>query len=237
MAQYNSGVLYNSGVRYSPAVAIIQPKHMAKVKLELQNKSDSDLSIFGKTHEDAMNGNTDFPTPDPTAAAYSAALAAYDAKLKEIEKNDIKGTQLRAEKAALRTTLEALLTSRGAYVDLTSKGDEAKILSAGFPVQSAPTPTTSMGVPQSVIAQMGPNPGEIIVRCTAVPKAKTYIYECREHSDTAAPGVWQQAKLSAKSSITVSGLISGKKYAFRIKVMGPKDLESPFSDETVCMAP
>ena len=39
------------------------------------------------------------------------------------------------------------------------------------------------------------------------------------------------------SAATVTGLVSGKKYAFRIRALGPNDLESPWSDEAVCMAP
>ena len=38
-------------------------------------------------------------------------------------------------------------------------------------------------------------------------------------------------------SATLTGLTSGTKYAFRIRVLGPNDLESPWSDEVICMAP
>jgi hypothetical protein len=36
----------------------------------------------------------------------------------------------------------------------------------------------------------GDNPGEIDLGCHAVPKAKSYLIEMREHSDITAPGAW-----------------------------------------------
>jgi hypothetical protein len=94
-----------------------------------------------------------------------------------------------------------------------------------------------MEKPHDVSATMRDNPGEIDITCHAVDKAKSSIMEMRLHSDTAAPGPWTQAKISGRSSATISGLTSGMKYAFRIRALGPNDLESPWSDEAVCMAP
>lgn len=84
---------------------------------------------------------------------------------------------------------------------------------------------------------MGDFEGEIDVQCNAVPKAKSYIYEMREHPDTAAPGPWAQAKIATRSSASINGLVPGKRYAFRIRALGPNELESPWSDEVTCMAP
>ena len=122
-------------------------------------------------------------------------------------------------------------------MDTASGGDLAKILSAAFGVQADATPTTSMEKPYDVYATMGDNPGEIDLSCHAVPKTKSYIIEMRQHSDTAAPGPWTQAKISGRSSATLTGLTSGTKYAFRIRALGPNDLESPWSEEVICMAP
>ena len=110
-------------------------------------------------------------------------------------------------------------------------------ISLSLAARTAATTTTSIDAPQGVIATMGDNPGEIDLSCNAVAKAKSYIIEMREHSETAAPGAWQMAQVISRSSGTINGLASGKKYAFRMKALGPNDLESPWSDETVCMAP
>ena len=220
-----------------PGSAATTKNDMAKVKLELQDKNDGALRDFAINHKMAMTGNLNFPTPTPDAAIFDAALSAYSDKLDDIAEAEIELQTQRSEEDALRVTLDANLTGRGSYVDLAFTGIEAKILSAGFQVQAAASPTNSMPVPTGVVSSMGDNEGEIDVSCDAVPKTNTYVIECREHSETAAPGTWQQAKLSSRSSTSVTGLTSGKKYAFRFRALGPNDLESPWSGETVCMAP
>jgi hypothetical protein len=39
------------------------------------------------------------------------------------------------------------------------------------------------------------------------------------------------------SSSFGQGFVPGKRYAFRIRALGPNELESPWSDEVSCMAP
>lgn len=83
--------------------------------------------------------------------------------------------------------------------------EESLILSVAFGVQDAPVPTTSMPKPEALHATMGDNPGEIDAGCHAVTKAKSYIFEVREHSDTEAPGSWTQAKIVSRSFATIGG--------------------------------
>lgn len=210
---------------------------MAIVKLELKEKNYAELGTFGTEHKDAMAGNANFPTPTPTAAVYEPALAAYLAKSAQITATEIELTTFRSQRDELRKELEVLLTARGSYVQQTSGGDEAQILSSGFGVQATGSATTSMPKPINPAASMGDFEGEIDVHCNAVPKAKSYIYEMREHPDTAAPGPWSQAKIATRSSASINGLVPGKRYAFRIRALGPNELESPWSDEVSCMAP
>ncbi len=210
---------------------------MAKVKLDLQNKDFLQLEKFATDHSKAMAGNANYTTPSPAAAVFDAALADYAGKNAEIVTAEMDLQTKRAERVALRAALEKELNSRGVYVQEVSGGDEAKILSAGFDVQAAATPTTSIAVPSNVTASMGDNPGEIDVGCNAVSKAKSYLIEYRQHSETSAPGNWTLAKVASRSSATLSGMESGRKYAFRMRALGPNDLESPWSDEAVCMAP
>lgn len=210
---------------------------MSKVKLDLQRKDFTQLKTFAKGHRDAMEGNPNFITPSPTVVVYDAVFAAYDAKMSQIATAEVDLLTMRAERDTMRVEMEVNLTSRGSYVETTSGGVAAQILSAAFEIQADATPTTSMDKPYNVVATMGDNDGEIDVGCHSVPKAKSYIYEMREHSDTAAPGAWGNAKVATRSSTSFSGLGSGKKYSFRIRALGPNELESPWSDEMICMAP
>jgi hypothetical protein len=210
---------------------------MAKVKLELRSKTDEQLRVFTANHIAAITGNPYYATPDPSAAVYDGAQGSFSDILDEIIALETELKAKRATRDDIRAQLEAATTARGAYVEKASGGDEAKILSAGFEVQATGSATTSLPAPTGLAATMGDNEGEVDLGCDALTKAKTYIFEMREHSDIAAPGPWAQVKISTRSSATVNGLVSGKKYAFRVRALGPNELESPWSAEVVCMAP
>ena len=210
---------------------------MSKVKLDLQRKDDIQLRIFAKDHTAAMVGNMNYPNPVPSVVTFNSSSESYAVKMDKISATETLLQTLRAERDVLRVSLEGNLTSRGIYVDEASGGDTAKILSAAFAIQADATPTTSMEKPYEVSATMGDNPGEIDLSCHAIPKAKSYLIEMRDHSDTTTPGVWVQVKVSTRSSATIGGLISGTRHAFRMRALGPNDLESPWSDEAICMAP
>lgn len=238
---YNSGVRYNTGVRYNETVTTT-PNHskpMAKVKFNPRPLTSQELNTFATTHKNNMatpSVAADFPSPMPDVATFNASLAAYDTKLHEISQAEDALDTLRKQRDALRTALEEHLGTRAGYVQTQSGGDEAKIVSTGFDLQSDRVPTSEMPKPTNLTATIGKKEGEIILKCDGVPKAKTYFWECRTHDDGAAPGTWTLVKISNASKITVTGLISGKKYAFRVRVFGPNDLESPWSDEAVEMA-
>jgi hypothetical protein len=237
MANWDSGITWDSGASWDEAMVAPKTKRMAKVKLDLRSKTDDQLRTFGTEHKAQITGNAAFPTPQPAPAVYDPKLAAFGSKLDAIAAAEFALQASRAERDVLRSELELMLNGRGSYVEVTSGGDAAKILSAGFQIVSAASPTSSLPAPTNVLATMGDNPGEIDVSGNAVAKAKSYIYECREHADGAVSGPWAQVKVGTRSSFTVRNLTSGKKYAFRMKALGPNDLESPWSDEAVCMAP
>jgi hypothetical protein len=214
-------------------------KRMAKIKLELRFRTDAEVRDLALAHKMALTqapGNAQFPTPDPTPAVFDAKVTAYGAKLSEIDLAEAHLAALRAEKDRFRSEVELLLNQRANYVQNASGGEEAKIQNAAFGVQSLRTPTNSLVRPGNLVAAMTEKPGDIRLTCSAVARAKSYIWECRLHEEGAVDGPWAQFKISARSSITATGLVSGKKYAFRVRALGPNEVESPWSDEAVCMA-
>ena len=212
-------------------------RKMNKIKLELRSKTDNSLRVFATEHKAAIVGNPNFTTPSPPPPVFDPAVTAFSNKLDAIAAAETALATLRADKDALRAALETQLNARANYVELTAVGDEAKIRSAGFDIRAEAAPTTSMDQPQSLIASMGPNAGDIAISCDAVAKAKSYIIDVRDYTETGPPAEWRQAKVASRSAATLTGLVSGKKYSFRIRALGPNDLESPWSDEAVCMAP
>jgi len=206
---------------------------MARVKLKLQDKSDSELLTFSQQHVAAMAGNANFTTPAPTIIAYQAAHDAYDDALSEAGVAAEAAKQKTALKDSARTGLEQMLTQRGSYVDLTAAGDEAKILSANLPVRDAAAPIGAMTAPVDFLATQGDQEGEIDLTWSRVRGAKTYLVE---HSDNVVPRVWAQKAAVTNSKATVSGCTPGELCVFRVRAIGAAG-PGPWSDESVKMAP
>ena len=207
---------------------------MSKIKLELRNKSDSELLVFAKTHVTAMNGNVYFPAPNPLAIAFASTLTSYETALSASTAATQAAQTATSAKDDKRALLEASLNIRAKSVENDSLGDETKILSSGFSLRAASDPIGPMAQPQNFRATSGDLTGEIDLQCDAVRGAKSYVVECRTHGAT--PGAWAQAKIVTKSRTTVGGLTPGQEYAFRIRAVGTAG-EGPWSDEAVKMAP
>lgn len=234
MANYDSGVTYDSGVLYDQVVSTpSNKKPMAKVKLNLKDRSDSELLTFSQQHIAAMTGNANFATPTPTAANYQTAHDAYKTALDAAALAAEAAKQKTSLKDTARVTLETLLTQRGSYVELTSGGDEAKILSANLPVRDAAAPIGALPAPVDFLATMGDQEGEIDLTWSRVRGAKTYIVE---HSDNVTPRVWSQKAVVTTSKATVSGCTPGQLCVFRVRAIGSAG-PGPWSDESVKMSP
>ena len=236
-AHYNTSARYDQGLRYATSPAPTTPRKMTKIKLELQTQDDGDVKDLATTHKNQMAGNANFTTPAPPALVFDAALTAYGDKLNAIAVMEGDLASLRSEKDELRKALEKLLTSRASYVEETSGGVAAIMLSSGFALQAEGTATTSLAQPQNFVATMGDHATEVDLSCHAVKKAKFYVAQCREHIEGQVPGPWTHARTLGTSSMTITGLISGRTYAFRYRAEGPNETVSPWSDEAVCMAP
>ena len=239
MARFDQGTRYDSTARYdAPPPPPATPRNrMAKVKLDLENKNPQEVFNASTAHVAAMattEGQALFPTPNPSVAEYAIEHAALGTGLNLVA--TLEG-QLDAARNALPNLVQALkkrMEARAFYVEQTTNGDPGLIPVSGFAVAgTAGTPIGPLPRPENVKAKMSDFPGVIKVSCAAIKGTQTYIIECREHLDAA---VWQQVKLSTKSRNDITGLVSGKTYAFRIAAVGAAG-QSPWSDEAVCMAP
>lgn len=227
MAFYDSATLYDSGAVYDQNP---KPK-MIKVTLDLRKKTDDELANYCANHKTKMAGNAAFPTPLPPAATYDPALADFQAKLLAYRAALDTADQALMSKEAARGVLETLTAARGNYVEITA-GTAANVASAGMTPRAPGSPIGELPAPANLVATMGDLEGEVDVAWNRVRGAASYIIECKLYND---PGAWQQAKISNKSRSTVNGLLSGKKYSFRVRAVGPLG-EGAWSDDAVMMA-
>ena len=206
---------------------------MAKVKLNLATRSDSELLTFSQQHIAAMTGNANYTTPSPTAAAFLTLYNNFEGALDTAVLAATTAKEKTTLKDVARVALETGLNQRGNYVELTSAGDEAKILTSNFPVREPATPIGALPAPVDFLATMGDMFGEIDLVWSAVHGAKSYVVQ---HSLYLTPRVWTQAVIVTGSKATVGGCPSGQICAFRVAAVGAAG-QGPWSDESVKMSP
>ena len=206
---------------------------MAKVKLNLANKSDSELVTFSQQHITAMTGNANFTTPSPSAAAFLTLHNNFQSAFDTAELAAATAKQKTELKDVARAALSQGLSQRGSYVDLTSAGDEAKILTSNFPVREPATPIGALPAPLDFLATMGDMPGELDLVWSAVHGAKSYVIQL---SPYATPRVWAQSTIVTASKATVGGCTPGELCVFRVAAVGAAG-QGPWSDESVKMSP
>lgn len=234
MAYFDSA-FYDSGARFDEVAGSHPNRKMKKVKLELQSRDEEELRVFSKGHRDAMVDNPNFPTPDPLATVFDPVLLKYDASMDDVlAKEEALRTAIRVRNEN-RVDLEEQLTLRAAYVDKIAKGRESIITSAAFSARADATPTNSMPQVENLKATMGDKPGNVDLGWDGNIKGKRgFMVEFRED---VSGSQWGGGKFVSASRCSFEGLTSGKTYAFRVRVLGPKELMGPWSDEAVKMAP
>lgn len=219
---------YNGGARYVVGDPVPPIPGKAKVKLELQSRNDANLIGFGHSHDEAVDANPKFPNLEPTALAFETALAAYEAKVSEIEIHREAGKALTADRDHLRAAFELLFTQRASYVEMTSQGDASWILSAALPVKNGPTRAGILPPPVGLSVDLNGISGVMAIRWQPVSGAKSYMLECAEVVN-GVTGEWSLLYMGGKFSTRKEGMTVGKVYAFRVATVGGEGGMSAFS--------
>ena len=205
---------------------------MAKVKLNLQKFSITELFEFARNIVTALTGNADFPTPDPPLADVSTAAD----NLETAYNNSQVARQDSQEKTTLmydlREAITKIVTRLGLYVENTSEGDVAKIQSAGMDVRDEAGASVVPAVPEGLSATAGDMEGEIDLQWEPVSNAKSYAIQ----QSPDPPGTWAQAAISTKSKHSITNLTSGDKYWFRVAAVGAGG-QSGWSDPATRIVP
>jgi len=191
---------------------------MAKVKLNLRLKPDSELATFAHQHVTAMTGNASFATPLPAPAAFSTALTAYETALANFNTAQQAAKQATSTKDAARQALELALTQRGNYVELIAAGSAPVIESSGFSVKAAAAP---VGVPapvQNLSVTAGDHDAELDAQWDAVTGARSY--EIETSPDPMSASSWSNKQTVTGSRITLTGLTSGSRLWVRVRAVG-----------------
>jgi hypothetical protein len=209
---------------------------MSKVKLNIRNLSATELVARARQVGASLTGNPHFANAQPMVAQITAAADAVEAAHADAQA---------ARQAALTKTsilhektdaLTGVLRQAAGYIESVAGDDESKILSAGAHVKStaAPASPSEMVAPAGLSASAGDHEGEIDLIWDKVKGAKSYVLERSPDPPTATS--WAHEAVSTKSSATVSDLVSGTRYWFRVAAVTSAG-QSGWSDPTIKMAP
>lgn len=207
---------------------------MAKVKLNIRGLSVPDRIAKAQQIVKFLTGNADFPTPQPTLAAVTAAIGDLQtafANAQSAKQAAITATSAMHDKDA---AFDLILRKLAAYVESIAGDDESKILSAGMSLRSASTATPSSSAPSGLSASEGDHDGSIDLAYDRVAGAKSYVIEISPDPPTATS--WTHATVSSKSSATLSGLTSGTRYWFRVAAVTSAG-QTGWSDPATKIAP
>jgi hypothetical protein len=108
----------------------------------------------------ALNGNANFPAPQPTLAQISAATAALENAFANAQKARQEAKTATSAQEKNEDALDQLMMQLGGHVESVSGGDETKILSAGMDVRSPNAPGTDPpSLPQATTLSEGDHAG------------------------------------------------------------------------------
>lgn len=213
----------------------------AKAKLELNSLTDAEVSALSTLIVTSMTGNARFPAPTPPLATLTTQAAGMDGLVADRDALLQQAQTLTLQIRASRTVLEGSLGAEVGYEEsvverLPADQQAAAILSAGMAVAgSTGTPVRPMPKVEGLTATAGDADGEVDLTWNAVRRGlQNFLIELSE--DPAGQIGWRFAANSRKSSATITGLTSGKRYWFRVTAEGAAG-PGPASNPTTKVAP
>ena len=202
----------------------------AKVGITFLGSSPDAKLIVATGHlVDSMTGNTNYPAPVPALATIVAARNNYVTAVNALDRSRA-SILLRNQ---TRAALVALLRDLALYVQHTCAGNEAVLLTSGYPAQkSRRQPAIVLAAPLKVVLRRARVTGQILARCAAVDKASAYQWR---FATVAAPTVWTQPDPVTTASFTLANLTPGTSYLVQVRALGTRG-PSDWSDSATLMS-
>jgi hypothetical protein len=214
----------------TPAVATppttTAPSGNARVAMTAFTKANpAALIVASQNVLTGMTGNASYPAPTPSLANLTTARSAYvtavtaakDSKIQLVVRNQ------------LHQALVAILRDLALYVQVTSSGDLATLMSSGFTAQRTRQPAGPLPPPANLRLKKGPVSGQFAARCKRLPHARAYEWR---FANATTPTVWTDLESTFAASTLVEGLAPGTQYIVQVRSLGtagPSDWSSSAS--------
>lgn len=186
------------------------------VNYSIDTYTDAEFVIEVESIETKMAASVStYVTPSPTLAVITAQRIKFQGKVALAHNGTPTQT---SDKDDERKILEGMIHVECAYVQLTSGGDETKILSSGMHTAASKALIGALGVVSgfNVLTQQASN--KVLVSCKAMPKARFYEILFTPSPATDA-SVWV-TKTTTSHSLEIDGLPSFVPYVFKMAACG-----------------
>lgn len=172
-----------------------------------------------------MTGNANFATPNPALATITTAVDALEVAYNESRGRDkVKVALMRIRQKELLK----LMRSLAGYVQSTSEGDEAIILSSGFSVRKPRQPLGPVTAPRDLEVEQGTQTNSLLARWKSVTGGVAYVVEVSRDQVPEAKS-FSPVGVTTKGRFQIEDLLSGELYWIRVAAIG-KEGVGPFSD-------
>ncbi|MBI5685916.1 MAG: fibronectin type III domain-containing protein [Verrucomicrobia bacterium] len=199
-----------------------------RVLLTFSDAPDNALDETAGAVIQGMTGNAAFPTPPVTMAALQTARQEFaDA----VAGQEAGGKEATAVKNAKREALITLLRKLAAYVQENCNDVLETLLSSGFKAASTTHAQSPLAKPTIVGVTNGPDSGQLGVKVTPVPNAKSYELRYAILTAPGAPIPWQHGGTFTDSRhMLLEDLTPGTMYQIQARAIGGSTGHSGWSD-------
>lgn len=203
---------------------------MSTVKLGLKGLSATELVAKAQGIHDAITGNALYPTPTPAMAALQTAIDALAAANAAVDNNG--GRNEHQTRRVAEAALRLLVKQLAGYVQMTSNGDEDKILSSGFAVVKHGSAIGELNPPIDLGSRVTNFTGRVSLKWKREEGADMYHVFMSSSND---PFKWELIGATTKSRFHADSLEAAKFYWFAVTALGAAG-ETSKSEPALCMA-
>jgi hypothetical protein len=190
---------------------------MRHIKVGLKDVPLPDQIQTGHLVITSLTDNPNFPNASPVRAQLLAATTELANSFNDAQSaRMIFATKVSVQKQKA-AHFKAVMAQVASWVANQSGLDEAKIISAGFDLKRGNTRLGPLPAPQALEVWPGAAAGAMDLFWARVHGAKSYVIEFA--LATPEPD-WKGVAFSTTTKARLNGLVSGKKYWFRVAVVG-----------------
>ncbi len=203
---------------------------MKMIKVGLDGLSALEKVAKALFIETKLTGNPHFPAAAPFIAMLTTARLALESAIAAALHG---GTDNTFAKNEAEAALDEAIVQTAGHVQSVAGGNEAMILSAGFDVRKPSAPMGPLPKVGNLRADLTDKIGEILADWDSERGAREYELQ-RNSGDPVDDAAWKTIAFTTRSKHTDSGLPTGTKHWYRVRLMGTGGI-GPWSDPAQAM--